>query len=474
MKANAKTKVAVLGAGVTGLSAAYRLSQFPEFEVHVFEKESMVGGLCRSFEQDDFIFDLGPHKFYSNVDGVVSEMCKIMGDDFLVRDKVQKLYMDGKYFSFPLKLSEMLTKYSPVKAAQILSSFGAQTAKNIFSKETIRTYEEFVVSRFGRSLYQNVFEPMAKKMFGEPSTLDRRLAEVRISSPGLVSVIKNAVFQKEDKKISAPSFHYPKYGFGMIPERLRTLAEKNGVKFHLGVNIKKIDQQNGRASGLQFEDREGLRQTMGFDQLIYTIPIPLIASLMPDLPTDVREACRWISYRHTVIHYFQIKSEAVLPAMWVFFPESKFRFGRLSEMTKFSPHTAPKGYTTLMVDFTCEESDPAWSMEDSELDNLLLPQLDKLKMFDRKDVVKSFSRRFRNFYPIYSVSYRERLDKIRGLESRFSNLYFIGRLGDFNYNNSDQCFDMGFAVADHLKARPETSDWQQIREDRFDQYKIVD
>lgn len=43
-----KKRVVILGAGVTGLSAAYRLSQFPECEVHVLEKEMEVGGFAEA------------------------------------------------------------------------------------------------------------------------------------------------------------------------------------------------------------------------------------------------------------------------------------------------------------------------------------------------------------------------------------------------------------------------------------------
>ena len=120
-----KKRVVVLGAGVTGLSAAYRLSQNPDTEVHVFEKESEVGGLCRSFREDGFILDYGPHKFYTLIEGVLEEMCQLMGDDFLVREKSQNLFINGKYFDFPLKMTEMLTKFPPQKSLEILASFGA-------------------------------------------------------------------------------------------------------------------------------------------------------------------------------------------------------------------------------------------------------------------------------------------------------------------------------------------------------------
>lgn len=471
-----KTRVVVLGAGVTGLSAAYRLSQFSDCEVHVLEKECEVGGLCRSFKDGDFTLDFGPHKFYSNVPGVTEAMCEVMGDEFLLRDKTQKLYMNGKYFSFPLSLVEMITKFSPFKSIKILMSFGWQLIKNKATNQPDQTYRDFVVTKFGRALYEQIFFPMAKKMFGNPEKLDRRLAEVRISSPGLIAVLKQVLFKKKvDRTVSAPEFHYPKRGFGQIPLKLMEKAKANGVQFHLGVQVTKIEQSNGRVSGVWMTTGAGKTEFISCDQLVYSIPMQAIAELMPDLPAEVRQAARFVKFRHTVVYYFLLKTKSVLPAMWVFYPESKFRFGRLSEMTKFSPFVAPEGHTALMADFTCTDDDPEWSMNDEELGNRLLEQLKPLNLFSTNQVIKSFSRRFKNIYPVYELGYEARVSKLRALEGSFENLYFVGRLGDFNYNNSDQCFDMGFSVANHIREKDRVAEeWQTLRSERFEKYRIVD
>lgn len=469
-------KVIVLGAGVTGLSAAYRLSQFPDTEVEVLEKEKTVGGLCQSFREGEFILDLGPHKFYSNVPGVTEAVCEVMGDEFLLRDKTQKIYMRKNYFAFPLSLFEMITRFSPLKSAQILWSFGIQALSNTFSRPSIRTYEEFVVTKFGRALYRQIFEPMAKKMFGDPASLDKKLAEVRISSPGLVAVIKQVLFSKKvDRTVSAPEFHYPKEGFGRIPQRLKEKAEENGAQFRLGVRVNRIEQKNGTISGVWISEGEGEQKFLPCDHLVFTIPIQSISDLMPELPAEVRQAARFVKFRHTVVYYFLVKKENVLPAMWSFYPESQFRFGRLSEMTKFSPVTAPIGHTAIMADFTCTDEDPEWHLTDEELGEMLLEQMKPLRLFSRSEIVKMFSKRFRNIYPVYQLGYEEKIAKLRNLEKSFDNLYFAGRLGDFNYNNSDQCFDMGFSAANHIQEKGKVGeDWGLLRQERFQKYKIVD
>lgn len=472
-----KKSVVILGAGVTGLSAAYRLSRSGEYDVHVIDKESVPGGVCKSFTDGDFILDHGPHKFYTLLDGILDELKSIMGNELLERDKSQTLYLRGRYYQFPLKMSEMILNFPPITSARLVTSFAKQLVRNQISSKVATSYEDFVIERFGRGLYQEVFEPMTRKVYGAPEMLDRKLGEVRISSPGLISVIKQALMPKEDRTLNAPVFHYPRQGYGRIPARLAEISEKNGAHFHLGAKLRKVEMQDGKPAFVIFETKSGETIRLSTDYVIFTIPITALDKLIVgDLPNSTRRAIQSINYRHSVIYYYLLNKRDILPSMWAFFPEKRFRFGRLSEMVKFSPETAPPGKTALMVDFTCETEDPHWSMSDHDLGETLYRQMEPLKLFTKADVIRSFSKRFTNFYPTYSLGYGENLRAVRELEAKYKNFYFIGRVGDFNYNNADQCMDMGFRAAEHIqntgKAQPLS--WQQIRASTFENYRIVD
>jgi hypothetical protein len=85
-----------------------------------------------------------------------------------------------------------------------------------------------------------------------------------------------------------------------------------------------------------------------------------------------------------------------------------------------------------------------------------------------------FVRRFRRFYPMYTIDYRERLGRIYGRLRDADNLVLTGRLGMFNYNNSDHCLDMGRFIAEGLAqgGRPEEI-WSGL-ETRVQSYRIID
>ena len=101
-----KKKILILGAGITGLVSAYYLSK--NYDVTVLEKENFVGGTAASFVYKDFILDLGPHKIYTEIPGIMGEIEKIM--PLLKVKKKNSIYLKGSYFDFPLKLSQIAVK----------------------------------------------------------------------------------------------------------------------------------------------------------------------------------------------------------------------------------------------------------------------------------------------------------------------------------------------------------------------------
>src|SRR5204862_5038381 len=85
-----------------------------------------------------------------------------------------------------------------------------------------------------------------------------------------------------------------------------------------------------------------------------------------------------------------------------------------------------------------------------------------------------FVRRFRSFYPMYTVDYRERLAAVYDRLRVADNLILTGRLGMFNYNNSDHCLDMGRYVAGEMaQGRTPGQIWAGL-EERVRTYRIID
>jgi protoporphyrinogen oxidase len=89
-------------------------------------------------------------------------------------------------------------------------------------------------------------------------------------------------------------------------------------------------------------------------------------------------------------------------------------------------------------------------------------------------VIGSLVKRVRNFYPRYDLEYVDKLKQVNSDLQQVTNLLLTGRIGMYNYNNSDHCVDMGRFIAHKLADGQEpVRIWKDL-EKRVSDYKIVD
>src|SRR3989339_779697 len=107
-------QVLVLGAGLAGLAAGYELVK-GGFEVTIVEKYEEVGGLARTIVKNGFRFDTGPHRWYAKNDMVNNWMLNLMNKEIIRVSRLTRIYFDGKFFFYPIKLSNALTGIGIIK-----------------------------------------------------------------------------------------------------------------------------------------------------------------------------------------------------------------------------------------------------------------------------------------------------------------------------------------------------------------------
>jgi protoporphyrinogen oxidase len=465
--------IVVLGGGVAGLAAGRYLARAGH-AVTVVEKGPVTGGLCASFQSHGFTLDYGPHKLYSVVPGILDELRALMGPDLLEHRKKNRIRLLGRYLDYPLALGNLLPLLGPVRAAKLGLGYAGAIASGLLGRREPASYEEYILQRFGRGVYELVFEPLAWKVWGDPKQLSAELARARIPSGGASELILRLLKLKENTEdLDAKFFYYPKGGFGAWPERLAEGIRGASGRILTGATPLRLEREGGRVRSVEVE-AAGARETLPCDVLVSSIPIHALAALLHPGDAEVAAETRRLRLRDLALVYVILKQDRLIEDHWIFFPERRYPFNRLFEQKAMSPDLGPAGRTAICCDLTCDEGDVVWSAPDEELVKRCLEAMVEAGLTRPEAFEAGFVKRFRGFYPMYSVDFRERLGAVYDRLRIAENLVLTGRLGMFNYNNSDHCLDMGRYIATEMEGgRSPREIWTGL-EERVRSYKIVD
>jgi len=470
-----KEDIVILGGGAGGLAAGWFLARTGRFQVTVIERASFIGGHCASFKYDGFILDHGPHKMYSAVPGILDELRTLMGDQLLTHQKRNRIQLNGRLLEYPLKLTNLATVLGPYRFAQLGASYGWAMLKGWVVRGESASYEDYVVRRFGRGVYELVFEPLALKVWGDPREIHPEMARTRIPSSGASELIMKLLkVRRESTDTNAEFFYYPKKGFGEFPNAMAAEIEKHSGRILLNANIQQVERVGKQIVSVSV--RQG-NETINLPcrYLVSSIPLPELGKLVfGDQEPELTKVAASLRFRHLILVYLFIRKPQVSRDHWVFFPERDFLFSRISEQKQMSPEMGPPDRTVLCCDFTCSEGDTTWRSSDDDLASKCVQGLVKAGFIQPADVEGHLVKRSRNFYPVYDLAYAEKLKTVSDILRRIDNLLTTGRIGMYNYNNSDHCADMGRFIAEGLVAGEHPPQiWTQL-EKRVGTYKIVD
>ena len=121
--ANPEPSIIIIGAGPAGLTAAYELTKRLQDPTSVLVLEAdpqYVGGIARTVSHEGFRFDLGGHRFFSKNVEVEALWEEMLGEPLLVRQRLSRIYFGGRFYDYPLKLTNVLGNLGARRSARVL------------------------------------------------------------------------------------------------------------------------------------------------------------------------------------------------------------------------------------------------------------------------------------------------------------------------------------------------------------------
>lgn len=437
----------ILGAGLAGLSAACTLAR-QGVPVRVFESDDQVGGMAVTVQRDGYRFDLGPHRFHTHNEAVLRLVQGLLGDELLVHQRLSRIRLNGRFLDYPPNLPSLLRSMQPATSLRCLFDyFGATWQRRVRQSEE-PDFESWVTHRFGRHLYSIYFDPYTRKVWGAlPQTLSADLARRRISAPNLADVLRRLMISgRDDPGPYVTQFWYPKEGIGRLAERLAEEIVAHEGEVWLEHVVEAVHLSSGCVVGLTL-NHQGERRYVPCEWVLSTLPLPyLIQCMEPPVDERVRQAAA-LPYRALLFVFVMLNKPQVGPEHWLYFPEDRYVFNRVTEPRNFSPAHAPPGKTSLCVEITCDMGDAVWHTPPAALTEQVVGDLAEAGLIDAAQVEGFFTRRLLWGYPVYSLGYESHLKLLLEFVDGIENLITFGRQGGFDYGNMAEAIASGLAAA---------------------------
>jgi len=457
-------KVIIIGGGISGLSAAWKLSE-NGYKTYIIELDNQIGGLAKSIKFNNYIMDIGPHSFFTEDKEVFEKIVGLFeGEEsaipFLKRSV--KMYFRGKYVDYPLSVKSVLFQMGIVSSVLSTLSFiksyiGSLGDKNEKKKKEL-TIEEWAIENFGKYLFLNFFKPyteqfwkiktneLSHRVIPSSKKMDfantlkhlllKKYLEISRREPGKLSLVERE---------SLPTY-YPQKGFGEIANRIGKKIINNGGEIFT----------NCKAEKVYFEDQsikvETNKKDFFGDYLISTIPLnELIKKFHPSPSNAIMKSSQNLEYLCLVLVYIITKKKDVLNCQYCYFIDKPYN--RITEMNYFSEKTSPEDENILSIEISCHHNDEMWNSSEKEIYDLCIDSITKDNILNKDDVIDYKIIKVPNVYPIYRKDYNNNLTEVNAFINKTKNFYSIGRQGQFYYGDIDQMTRFGFDTATDIMSK---------------------
>jgi UDP-galactopyranose mutase len=468
-KPPARTECLIIGAGPTGLSAAYHYGR----EATLLEANDTVGGWCRSIKDSGFTFDHAGHIMFSN-SVVVQDLYRLLlGDNVLWQDREAWVYSKNTYTRYPFQgalyglppkvLKDCLMGAIEARYGNACRTDGtaanavahddccadgtaiddARSAIGATARAEPANFEEFIYKTWGRGIAEHFAIPYNHKLWSYPlREMETSWLGGRVPLPDLEQMIEGALSPVPRPMGPNARFGYPlRGGFQAMMDGFVPLLRG---KLHLRSRVRRV-----RPSRHEVELDDG--RVFPYDALISTMPLPaLISAIGAEAPVAVREAAAKLRRVSVRCVNLGIGRANLTEKHWIYYPEDTI-FHRVFVQGNASPYCNPPGGFGLTCEISYSSVKPLPLSGQALIDRCIADCI-RVGLFHKDDPVWTANEVDMPYaYVLYDHSRADSVRTIRTwLETR--DITLAGRYSEWEYYNSDHAFLAGKTAAESVKA----------------------
>lgn len=415
----------ILGAGISGLGAAYSLRQKGETPL-VLEKDETYGGLCGCFTIDGFTFDRFVHLSFAKDERVLNIFNTSAKRIITHIPNPYNIY-NRKWIKHPAQNN--LYPLSAEEKSLIINDFLSRP--NNVEADKIDNYEQWLRIQFGNYFAEHFPMKYTKKYWMcEAKELETRWVGQRIYQPSVEEVIKGSQTADTPVTYYAKEMRYP--ASGGYRQFFSLLAEGTDIRY--GKEVTNIDTTKKTV-------KTSDNTTYHFTRLISTLPLNLYPSLMPGMPEDIKEAARMLKATSGYHVSIALKTKDIPPYLWWYIYDEDILAARVYSPSLKSPNNAPEGCSSLQMEVYCAEN----AFTEQELKERTVGKLIEIGIIKEEDILFTHI----GFEAYANVIFDKNIYVCREKVRKYlisQGVEPIGRFGEWGYLWSDQSLLSGLNV----------------------------
>jgi protoporphyrinogen oxidase len=380
-----KTKVAIVGGGFTGLSAALDLCR-AGCDVTIFEQDSDIGGLAGTFE-------LSPgtrvEKFYHHWFTNDVDILNLIDELGLGHMKRYVASNTGLYYTnsiFRLASPFDLLKFYPIPLIdRIRTGFMALLARRVNDWKPLETIsaQDWLIKYGGKKAFEVIWRPLMLGKFG--------VEAANVSAVWIWNKLKLRGSSRNSK--GGESLVYFGGGFGALTDGIRAALQREGVTIKTSTGVKQIVVENGRAVGV-----DTTAGRFAADVVFATVPLPHFVEMTPALPADYARKCGQIRFLGNSCLVLRL-NRSLSSTYWLNVADPSFPFVGIIEHTNLDPKENYNGEHIVYLSKYLPTTEPLFSLNNDDYYAYCEPFI--------KRIFPEFDRSWVNSYHVWKAHFSQ-------------------------------------------------------------------
>jgi len=425
--------IVVLGTGMAGFGAAYRLHSEGITPV-MYDKNAYYGGHTASFRYETgFLFDVGPHISFTKDTRIQEVFAESVEQKYETIQINLNNYWRGHWPLHPVQLH--LHGMPEDLIVKVISDFVEERSA---PDRPIKNYADWLLASFGKTFAESF--PMTYTRKYHTTTADNMSTDwlgPRIYRPSLEEVLRGAISASAPHVHYITHFRYPSAGGFM--NYLNKFMPMGNIK--LNHELVSIDP---RKQELKFTN--GLVER--YDGLVSSVALPDVIRMIADAPKEVAAAAKKLSCSTCVLVNVGIDRADISNAHMTYFYDEDICFTRLGFPHMLSTRNAPEGTGSIQAEVYFSEKYRPFTGKPEDYIEPVIRDLKRVGLIKENDRVLSKKAMFLKYANI--IFDLERADALKTVHGYLDDvgIAYCGRYGDWGYMWTDESFISGEKAAE--------------------------